>query len=106
MSEHPAPPTPEPSWQADPFGRYERRWWNGTEWTQRVSDGAHPGIDTPVIDSAPHAPNLDRPASPITDALLPLPRRDLATTVGVFLTLLAITALVVLMAVVIADWRP
>ena len=98
--------TPDPSWQADPFGRHEQRWWDGHDWTQRVADGDHPGIDTPVIDSAPHAPVADRPAPPITDALLPLPRRDTATTVGVFLTLLAIMALLVLTVALVVDWSP
>ena len=32
-------------WAADPTGRHELRYWNGTDWTDHVSDAGAPGID-------------------------------------------------------------
>lgn len=47
----PSPPPPPPPtsavWAADPFGRHELRYWNGTAWTDSVSDGGVRSIDPP-----------------------------------------------------------
>jgi len=32
-------PTVGPSWQRDPTGRYATRYWDGSSWTEFVSDG-------------------------------------------------------------------
>ena len=47
-----SPPSPEigqvtasPGWQPDPSGRHEARWWDGTHWTEHVTDGGRPGLD-------------------------------------------------------------
>jgi hypothetical protein len=40
----PPPPTPA-QWAPDPHGRHELRYWNGTQWTEHVSDGGHQGTD-------------------------------------------------------------
>lgn len=37
-----------PSWHEDPSGRHELRWWDGTKWTEHVTDGGRPSIDAPV----------------------------------------------------------
>lgn len=34
-----SPPLPPRCWSADPAGRHELRYWDGTEWTEHVSDG-------------------------------------------------------------------
>lgn len=44
-------PTPA-GWHADPFGRFERRYWDGTQWTAHVVTGGSQGIDPPVDTSA------------------------------------------------------
>lgn len=36
---HWAPPASPASWQRDPTGRYASRYWDGSRWTQYVSDG-------------------------------------------------------------------
>ncbi len=59
-------------WHVDPFGRYERRWWSGTSWTERVRTGAQAGIDPPGIVPAPRAPIEEEPVEPIVDALVPI----------------------------------
>ncbi len=34
-------------WFADPSGRYEQRYWSGTQWTEHVTKGGVPSIDPP-----------------------------------------------------------
>jgi hypothetical protein len=45
-------PTPTPSvpagWYADPAGRFELRYWDGTAWTEHVSRGGQQFMDPPV----------------------------------------------------------
>lgn len=41
-------PEAEPSWQADPVGRHEFRWWDGYRWTQKVSDQGTTTDDPPI----------------------------------------------------------
>ena len=40
--------TPAPGWYADPFGRFELRYWDGKAWTANVSTKDQPSIDEPV----------------------------------------------------------
>jgi Protein of unknown function (DUF2510) len=42
---------PPPSWQRDPLGRCEYRFWDGTQWSDHVVTGGIEGIDP-----LPHAP--------------------------------------------------
>lgn len=41
-------------WHVDPFGRYERRYWEGSRWTEHVETGGLQGID-PAVDPPPLA---------------------------------------------------
>jgi actin-like ATPase involved in cell morphogenesis len=60
-------------WQADPAGRHEYRYWNGSEWTDDVSDGGTTSTDPmpaadPAASAAPSptaagAPFLSTPAA-------------------------------------------
>ena len=34
-------------WRRDPYGRYEQRFWNGTDWTDHVSTGGRQTSDPP-----------------------------------------------------------
>jgi hypothetical protein len=36
---------PTGAWHPDPSGRHELRWWDGTRWTESVSNGGHVGTD-------------------------------------------------------------
>jgi hypothetical protein len=39
-----APAVPE-QWAADPTGRHQHRWWNGTVWTEHVADNGVSSVD-------------------------------------------------------------
>ena len=52
-------------WKADPFGRHEHRYWDGTAWTAHVSDGGVTGTDEPVPspEGAPPPPPPPAPSA-------------------------------------------
>jgi len=70
----PAESPAEAGWHADPFGRFERRWWNGQRWSEKVADGKDKGLDPPGINTSPSSFEVQgpTPAEPITDATLPI----------------------------------
>jgi hypothetical protein len=39
------PPGPPAGWHPDPHSRHELRYWNGTQWTDHVSDRGVTGVD-------------------------------------------------------------
>lgn len=43
------PAAPPADWYPDPFGRYERRYWGGSEWTEHVASGGRQAVDPPVV---------------------------------------------------------
>ncbi|HTW97694.1 MAG TPA: DUF3592 domain-containing protein [Acidimicrobiales bacterium] len=47
----PAPPVHPPAWHPDPFGRFKMRYWDGSEWTQWVSDGGGATATDPLTPS-------------------------------------------------------
>lgn len=51
-------------WRPDPFGRHELRYWDGSVWTQHVSDAGVQATDDPVPNdpSVPPPPPLAPPA--------------------------------------------
>ena len=42
-------------WLPDPEGRHQLRWWDGSQWTEHVSDNGQQGIDE-LADSVPPPP--------------------------------------------------
>ena len=51
----------EASWLADPTGAHELRYWNGTSWTEHVSDQGTTGQDPLTTELPPRAPSGARP---------------------------------------------
>jgi hypothetical protein len=49
------------SWQPDPTGRHQHRYWDGTAWTEHVADAGVAATDPPTMD-APAAPSEAAPA--------------------------------------------
>ena len=41
----PPPPSTPAAWAPDPFGRHELRWWDGSQWTDQVSDGGVQSVE-------------------------------------------------------------
>jgi hypothetical protein len=41
----PATPSVPEQWAADPTGRHQHRWWNGTVWTEHVADNGVSSVD-------------------------------------------------------------
>ena len=41
----PSPPVAQAGWMTDPLGRHELRFWDGTRWTDHVSDGGATSSD-------------------------------------------------------------
>ena len=66
QAEHVAPEAGQgipAGWFADPSGRFEQRYWSGTEWTEHVTKGGVPSSDppparqdAPEVDKAPDRP--------------------------------------------------
>ena len=86
-------------WHADPFGRHDQRWWDGTAWSEKVRSDRFGGIDPPGIDVAPVAITESIPADPIEDALLPIKRPKIADTLALLLGCLVFLALVAVFVV-------
>jgi hypothetical protein len=51
-------------WRADPSGRHEFRYWNGTQWTENVSDQGRASVDASMEPTA--RPTM--PAPPVAKA--------------------------------------
>lgn len=64
------PGTPA-SWQPDPTGRHEHRYWDGQVWTDTVSDAGSTSVD--AYDIAPAPPVEPQPAPAPTAATVPTP---------------------------------
>ena len=43
----PAAPAVSPQWFADPSGRHQHRWWDGSTWTEHVADNGVVSVDAP-----------------------------------------------------------
>lgn len=86
-------------WHADPFGRHQQRWWDGTGWSDKIRDRGAYGIDPIGIDTAPVAISESIPAAPIEDALLPIVRPRIADKLAVLLGCLVFLALVAVFVV-------
>ncbi|MCU0265120.1 MAG: PH domain-containing protein [Actinomycetia bacterium] len=52
------------SWLADPSGTHQLRYWNGTAWTEHVSDAGVTATDPPPADLPPPAPAAAPPPPP------------------------------------------
>ena len=58
---------PSGSWQPDPYGRHQLRWWDGARWTSMVSDN---GVSRD--ESAPlQAPPTASPVVPFVPSTMP-----------------------------------
>lgn len=56
------------SWQPDPFGRNQYRYWDGSEWTDHVSNDGEVGTDPAVADAVAGADPASDAGEPPADA--------------------------------------
>jgi TIR domain-containing protein/uncharacterized protein DUF2510 len=61
----PVPVSAGAEWRRDPYGRFEQRFWSGTEWTDHVSTGGKQMKDVPG-DRAPSASATSQPEAPFS----------------------------------------
>ena len=54
-----------PDWYPDPFGRHEKRYYDGGEWTDRVSSHGRESVDAPTGDG--RIPTVNRSTEKIRD---------------------------------------
>jgi hypothetical protein len=89
MSSPQGPGTPA-NWYPDPSGRHQLRYWDGTRWTENVSNGGVVSRDDPV--ASPAAPAPPPPAAWGQQPAQPLNGLATALTVLLVLTMLAALA--------------
>lgn len=63
---------PEHGWFADPTGRHQMRYWNGSSWTPQVSDNGQVSIDQPIMPPPADLP-IAHPVSPTNEPPIPPP---------------------------------
>ncbi|MGI9621468.1 MAG: DUF2510 domain-containing protein [Acidimicrobiales bacterium] len=91
------------SWQSDPFGRHEQRWWDGEQWTEKVRSSGRTGIDPPGVVAKPEHARDHVPARPITDAKAPLRFTSRAVPRALVLATIVLIAIIVLVVIGIAS---
>ena len=79
-----APAAVQKGWYADPYRRYDQRYWDGTTWTNHVSRGGQQGLDAPV--AAQQQSIVSASVQPVT-ATAPVGKWD----TGTFVTLLIVS---------------
>ena len=57
--------SPEPGWNPDPAGRHEYRYWDGSTWTDDVSDNGVTATDPLAGAGGPALPRRNRPHRPV-----------------------------------------
>ena len=90
-------------WHADPFGRFQQRWWDGTGWSEKTRSADVAAIDPPGIDVAPAHITDSAPARPIDDALLPIQRRRIADKLALLAGCLVFLGLVAVLVVALTS---
>jgi Protein of unknown function (DUF2510) len=51
------PPAPAGQWMPDPSGGHQLRWWDGSAWTQHVSDNGVASVEMPAALFAKQPPS-------------------------------------------------
>ena len=104
---------PQPAdWYADPSGRYNYRYWDGSEWTNQVSSGgasaldpnplAAPMVNTPPAPNSQAVPVAPKPQPP-TQPAVQVSQRSGGMGFGVVLGALVAVAAIIVLVVVLAS---
>ena len=89
----PAPAAVSPGWYADPYRRYDQRYWDGTTWTQHASRGGQQFIDAPSTVTQTGAPRAfaEQTATPQVVASVAPVASVAKWDTGTFVTLLIVS---------------
>ncbi len=82
-----APAAVPPGWYADPYRRYDQRYWDGSTWTQHASRGGQQFLDAPTADAQSGAPRAFAQEVTVTQPVAPIAKWD----TGTFVTLLIVS---------------
>jgi TIR domain len=83
----PVPASTGAEWRRDPYGRFEQRFWSGTEWTDHVSTGGRQMKDLPG----------ERPK----DAVASVDPSEQPFTTGTFVVLIIATVIIPLIGIIV-----
>ena len=88
-----APAAVSPGWYADPYRRYDQRYWDGTTWTQHASRGGQQFLDAPSTVGQTGAPRAFAEQTALPQAVAPVaPVASIAKwDTGTFVTLLIVS---------------
>jgi len=96
------------SWQPDPYGRHQLRWWDGTQWTSMVSDNGVTHDEAVVAPPVPLPPPQYTSAAPTAGAAVAPPLSPVVegtpkpTRTRLFVAVGAVVLIVAAVVVVIA----
>ncbi len=85
-----APAAVPPGWYADPYRRYDQRYWDGTTWTQHASRGGQQFLDAPTADPQSSAPQAFAQQATVARPVAPTALTAKWDT-GTFVTLLIVS---------------
>ncbi|MEO8267089.1 MAG: TIR domain-containing protein [Ilumatobacteraceae bacterium] len=77
----------QPGWYADPYRRYDQRYWDGTTWTQHASRGGQQFLDAPTTATQSSAPQAFAERATVPQPVAPVAKWD----TGTFITLLIVS---------------
>ena len=95
-------------WYTDPTGRYEYRYWNGSQWTTEVSSAGTSTADASTMDpsmaNTPPAPGTAAPSAPPppTQPAVQVTQKSgsaIGTIIGVALGVIAVIVLILILLI-------
>lgn len=99
-------------WYSDPSGRYQYRYWDGSQWTNQVSSGGPSAVDPNPLDTTvintPPAPGSQAAPAQQPEPAAPQPavqvsQKSGGMSLGVILgALIALVAVIILVAMLMA----
>ncbi len=96
--------TSPPAWLADPTGRHQHRYWDGSLWTDHVSDHGVVSSDSPIAMAPPAPTGAAAPWAPGTPAPVASPSRAPLTTKAVAANVIVVVGAAMLFLASFMKW--
>lgn len=94
-------------WYADPTRRHTYRYWDGSTWSNQVSDGGTSGLDPTEMDATsattPPAPGTQAPGARTTTPTVEVTQRSGGTGIGTIVGILIGVVIVILIVVALMN---